>query len=259
MPPKKPKPPEAINPATVKAVEMHSHIQDEAGFALMRAERLSYALVVTDNPAVMALARKNSDLIGICVHVHPEKPDFLAPAKKAVAEYPDVVKGVKLLPVGKYGISRELLAPVWEFALKHNLQIQAHTENLRKLDSSLWLDAHRYRPLMEAFPLAKVLFLHGSPADETFELVNTFANAYVDTSFTAWGKKFAARALAFANMSKVVMGLDSPLGFPLDNNGTPLPHFRDAVKALCGFYGDSAAKVLYLNAEKLLGFPVMRR
>jgi predicted TIM-barrel fold metal-dependent hydrolase len=251
---------DTFDPQTVKAVEIHSHMEDDSGVALMRQERLSYALVMTSSRETLARARKNKDLVGICWYADPKKKDHIDEAAKAFRDYPDIIKGIKLFPPQNYIVTVDLLSPIFEFVNKHNLLIEAHTEQ-HENDPDLYCNAAKYKPLMEKFPKTKLILLHGVPAEETFDVINSFENVYVDTSWKAWGREFAEKALKEVGAGKVMMGLDSPAGFAKKKDGTHLPHFRDAIRGIAEYYGkpEDVEKVLYKNAEKLLGFEVPQR
>lgn len=248
-----------IDPQTVKAVEIHSHIEDDAGFSLMRRERLSYALIMTSKKETLERACKNKDLVGVCIYADPTKKDHVDIAAKVLSDYPDILKGIKLFPPKNYVVIVDLLSPIFEFANKHNLLIETHTEQFEK-GPNLLCNAAKFKPLMEKFPKTKLILLHGLPVEETFDIINSFENVYVDTSWKAWGREFAKKALASIGADKVLMGLDSPAGFP-HKDGAIMPHFRDAIKGIAEYYGkpEDVEKVLYKNAEKLLGFEVPER
>ena len=234
------------------AIEMHSHITDAAGIALMRRERLRYALIMdTDNHAAMEAARANADLLGALVWLNPAKAGWMDEATRYLAAYPDVLKGFKLHPDGDhYRASLDVLGPLFELANRYGLMIQSHTS-----DQSGNCNAGLFAPIMQAYPKTTFIAIHGCPAEEAFALVNAFANVYIDTSYTAWGAGYQKRALVAAGQQRIVMGLDSPLGFP-SKDGKVEPHFRDAIREICGFYDDDpdvAECVMYGNARRILG------
>jgi predicted TIM-barrel fold metal-dependent hydrolase len=247
----------------VKLVEMHSHIENEDGVSLMRRERLSYALVMVHKPAdpkTYELARANKDLIGVCPWLDPTQEGWLAPARWAVANYPDVVKGLKIHPAGKYQVTYDLLAPLFEFANEHDLMVQSHT--MAAGDGNDWCSCHLFRPLMNKFPKTRLLLVHGAPPEEAFEMVHAFDHIYIDTSYTAWGAEYAKLVQKSCRPDRVVFGIDSPVAFPKDAAGHLQPHFRQAASEVAAFYDNDpkwAAGIFWRNAESLLGFEVPER
>lgn len=247
----------------VKLVEMHSHIENEDGVSLMRRERLSYALVMVRRPAkpkTYELARQNKDLIGVCPWLDPMQEDFLRPARWAVENYPDVVKGIKIHPAGKYPVTYDLLAPLFEFANEHDLLVQSHTMAPGAGDD--WCSCRLFRPLMERFPKTRLLLVHGAPPEQAFEMVNSFDNVYIDTSYTAWGADYAQLVRKSCRPDRVVFGIDSPVAFPKDENKRLQPHFRQAASEVAAFYDNDprwVAGIFWKNAESLLGFKVPER
>jgi predicted TIM-barrel fold metal-dependent hydrolase len=234
---------------TIHAIEMHSHIDTEDGIALLRQERIDYALLMwRGNPRVVEMARQNKDVVGVLPWVVPTQEGYLAKAEAAARKNADVVRGFKLHPaMDHYKVSLELLGGLFELANTMNLMIQSHTEPGS-------CNAAKFGPLMKAYPKTKLILLHGSPADETFEVINAYENVYVDMSSTAWGKKFQAAALNAVGKKKIVMGLDSPIGFPHEGKQVR-PHFRQAIQEIAAFYdhdADVVAHVLYKNARGLL-------
>lgn len=234
------------------AIEMHSHIIDPAGIALMRQERLSYALIMhPDNCAAMEAARQNRDLLGALAWLNPTKPGWRDEAVRLLAQYPDMFKGFKIHPdMDHFQVSLDLLAPMFELANKHGLMIQSHTN-----DQSGNCRAGLFAPIMEAFPETMFLAIHGCPGEEAFALVKAYANVYIDTSYTAWGRAYQQRALAAVGKERIVMGLDSPLGFP-EREKRIQPHFRDAIREICAFYDNDpevAEHVMHRNARRILG------
>ena len=244
----------------VKLVDAHGHIETAAGVALMRRERLSYALIMSRRPATFELARANKDLMGICVWLDPLEKDCLAPARAALREYPDVVKGLKFHPAGKYRVTPELFMPLFAFANDHGLMIQCHT--MAPGDGNDWCSAGLFRPLLERFPATKLVLVHGTPAEEAFALMQAFEHVYGDVSYTAWGRPYAQKALRLARRDRILFGIDSPVGFPKNAAGELQPHFRDAAREVAEFYDNDPAwldGIFWRNAEGLLGLAVPDR
>jgi predicted TIM-barrel fold metal-dependent hydrolase len=233
---------------TVPAIEIHSHIHTEQGIALMREEHLSYALLMAPDTPTFELARKHKDIIGTLAFLNPTQPDYLDKGKSAFDVYADVVKGFKIHPENDgFPVKFDLLAGLFALANERECIIQTHTGSRS--------NAALFKPLLKAFPKTKLILLHGYPAEEAFDLVNSFSNVYIDTSASAWGKRYQSKALKAIGKEKIMMGLDSPLGFHR-KNGMILPHFRDAIREIASFYDNDAdvlEDVLYKNAAKLLG------
>lgn len=226
----------------------------------MQRECLSYALIMSKNPATFALARAHKDLMGICVWLDPLDKDCLATACTARREYPDVIRGLKFHPAGKYRITPELFTPLFAFANDHSLMIQCHT--MAPDQANDWCSAGLFRPLLEQFPATKLVLVHGTPAEEAFALMQAFEHVYVDVSYTAWGRPYAQKAMRLARRDRILFGIDSPVGFPKNAAGEVQPHFRAAAREVAGFYDHDPAwldGIFWRNAEGLLGRPVPDR
>lgn len=235
----------------IPAIDVHSHIETPDLVDLLRAERMTYALVMAhDNRKVLKLASQHPDLLGVLIWVLPPFRDWYDEAVHLLDEYPTLIKGLKIHPAWDgYSAEPELLEGLFSLANERNLLIETHTE-------AGSCNSARFAPLMAAFPRTKLILIHSFPADEAFELVNAYPNVYIDTSFTAWGRDFQQKALAAIGKEKIMMGLDSPLGFPYTREGKPLPHFRQAVKEIAAFYDndpDVVEHVMHKNARRLLG------
>jgi predicted TIM-barrel fold metal-dependent hydrolase len=231
----------------IPLVEMHGHISTDQGMDLVRQERLSYILIMSQ-PYQLPWIAKYGDWAGACVWLNPTDRDHLEIAEKALKEYPQIVKGFKLHPPSaRYRVSYDLLAGLFELANAKGLMIQSHTERE-------WCNAALFQPLMAKVPQTTLLLIHGYPADETFALVNAYPNVYVDNSYTAWGEKYQQAALKAIGRRKIVYGIDSPEGFPT-GGGRVLPHYRQAAREIAAFYRqdlDVISHVFYRNAERIL-------
>jgi predicted TIM-barrel fold metal-dependent hydrolase len=231
----------------IPLVEMHGHISTDQGMDLVRQERLSYILIMS-YPYQLSWIAKHKDVAGACVWLNPTESDHLAVAEKALKEYPEIVKGFKLHPPGgRYRVSYDLLAGLFELANTRGLMIQSHTEKD-------WCNAALFQPLMARFPQTTLLLIHGYPAEETFALVNAYPNVYVDNSYTAWGENYQQAALKAIGKRKILYGIDSPEGFPT-GGGRLLPHYRQAAREMAAFYRqdlDVISYVFYRNAQRIL-------
>jgi predicted TIM-barrel fold metal-dependent hydrolase len=232
---------------TVPLVEMHGHIADDQGMDLVRQERLSYILIMSSPQQLPWIARYRQ-VAGACVWLNPTESDHLAVAKRALNDHPEIVKGFKLHPpAGRYRVSYDLLAGLFELANTKGLMIQSHTEKES-------CNAALFQPLMEKFPQTTLLLIHGYPAEETFALVNAYPHVYVDNSYTAWGEKYQRAALKAVGKRKIVYGIDSPEGFPSEG-GRLRPHYRQAAREIAAFYRqdpDVISHVFYRNAQRIL-------
>jgi predicted TIM-barrel fold metal-dependent hydrolase len=235
---------------TIPAIEMHSHIVDPDGIAVLRDERIAYALVMTKNNLLaFDVARKNSDILGALLWLDPTAPGYCLAAEAALGEHADIVKGFKLHPdIDRYDVTFDALEGVFALANERRMMIQAHT-------GGGGCNAARFAPLLAAHPETTLVLLHGHPADEAWALARSFPNVYVDLSATAWGKDYQSRAVRAVGKTRIVMGLDSPEGFPT-HRGRVLPHFRDAMRQIASFYdhdADILEHVFYENGRRMLG------
>ena len=241
------RPAKEVDVDAIPLVEMHGHISTDQGMDLVRQERLSYVLIMSQ-PYQLPWIDEHKDVAGACVWLTPTDRDHLAIAEKALKEYPQIVKGFKLHPAGgRYRVSYDLLAGLFELANSKGLMIQSHTEKES-------CNAALFQPLLAKFPQTTLLLIHGYPAEETFALVNAYPNVYVDNSYTAWGEKYQQAALKAIGKRKILYGIDSPEGFPTEG-GSLRPHYRQAAREIAAFYRwdlDVISHVFYRNAQRIL-------
>jgi predicted TIM-barrel fold metal-dependent hydrolase len=239
-----------LDTQSMPAIDMHSHIETPELIDLLRSERMTYAMLMAhDNRKLLKLAEQHTDLVGVLIWVLPQLHDWRDEALHLIEQHPKLIKGFKIHPAWDgYTAEVDLLEGLWALANERNLMIETHTEPGS-------CNAGRFKPLMQAFPQTKLILIHGCPGYEAFDVVNSFPNVFIDTSFTAWGRDYQAAALKAVGKTKIMMGLDSPLGFPYTKQGKPLPHFRQAIGEIAGFYDndpDVVEHVMYKNARGLL-------
>ena len=245
----------------VKIIETHCHVDveidghyvdAESMIDLQRQEGLSYSLLIggKGNRDLVERVKSHQDVAGVLLFIDPRKENAVREIEELAEAFPDVVKGVKLMPLrSNYMISTPLLRDVFACAIEHNLTIVTHTE----ADGSA--EAGRYKDIMRLFPHARLVLYHACPADEAFALVNAHEHVFIDTSYFAWGRSVQNLAMREIGKERIVFGIDSPYGFPIVN-GTLQPHYRAAVKDLYGFYDhddDVLEHVLFKNAVQLFG------
>jgi predicted TIM-barrel fold metal-dependent hydrolase len=251
-----------MNIETVKIIETHCHVEVEIEgmffdtdtvIALQKRERLTYALLIdlygNANRKLVERVKTDKKTNGVLLFYDPRKEGSLKEVVELAEAAPDIVKGVKLFPKREtYPVSTAMLKDIFACAVEHDLVVVSHTE-------SGGAEAGRFRDLMRLFPQAKLILYHAHPAEEAFAVVNANEHVFVDTSAHAWGRDTQSRALREIGKERIVYGIDSPYGFPVDH-GVVQPHYRCAAKDLASFYDnddDVIEHVLWKNASALFG------
>jgi len=237
-----------MNTATVPLVETHAHLDIlESIVELQIREGVRYALLIDRQwKRALATVRAHPQRTGALLHFNP-RADSLSELEKTIRANPGVVQGIKLHPsMDRYEVSARELDDVFAVAEGCGVLVASHTDAQSP--------AGRFRPIMDRRPTLRFIAYHACPGPEAFELVNAFANVYIDTSFTAWGRAFQQQALAAIGKDRILFGIDSPLGFPCAN-GAYGPHYRDAAREVAEFYDSDSEvceAVFHRNAARLL-------
>jgi len=241
-------------------IETHCHIDGRDGsvfaeemLALQALENLQYALLLGGRDqnfrAAAEMLLPFQDRAGLMLFIHPDK-HAAEELKPLLAEYPQLIRGFKLHPSGM-GFRADLETLDWLFALANetDLLVVSHTDKSENSQAGL------FRPLMERYPQTKLVLCHAFPFEQALDVASSFKNVYIDTSYTAWNAEFQRRALRELGKEKILFGIDSPWGFPKDEDGRYLPHYRAAATEVAAFFNndpDVVAHVMYKNAARLL-------
>ena len=220
---------------------------------MQREEPLAYALCISDlglKDEMIQMAEEHSGKIGVLSYFNPTNPDELKGAESFLKNHPKQVKGLKIHPAGHgYNVSLETVGEVFRLANEYNVMVQTHTGAENN-------EAAMFLPVMKKYPDTQLILHHAFPIQDACQVVESFENVFVDTSYTIDNREAQLYLLNRLGKEKILYAIDGIFWFPKDENGKYIPQFRKRAQEMLSWYKndrDVIEHIYYKNAAKLLG------
>ncbi len=246
----------------IPLIDVHAHADMNMGkgqprkwfgdelLEIQKLENMPYMLYLAKEiDKVISLAKTNKDKIGAVPWVNPIDEANMKFAEDRIKNNLDVIKGIKIHPAGSgFFVSEDTVSEVFRIANDYNLLIITHTGAEHN-------QSFMFKPLMEKFPDTKLLLSHCFPIHEACEMVESFNNIFVDTSYTVDNREAQLYLLNRIGKEKIIYSVDGPFWFPKNEVGKYIPQYRQRAKEMLSWYKndrDAIEHIYYKNAKELL-------
>ena len=234
-------------------IDVHAHTFKQNPLVLInlaRRENLEKIYIISRSyKKHLPIIRANRDIARMLIMPETKSKGWWKKSESFILKNRDVVAGIKLHPsVDNYIASLQTLSDVFASAEKNRFVIVTHTDYSKKSN------AQNFKPLLEKHPKTKLILYHSCPLDSAIELIKDYPNVFVDISYTSYNKEWQRRILNEVGANKVLFGIDTPIGWPKDNDGNIKKHYRNVVNRISPWYGSDREimeKILYKNARNL--------
>jgi predicted TIM-barrel fold metal-dependent hydrolase len=198
------------------------------------------------NDANIAAVRAIPDILRAYCGINPNYPEEIEKDLARYDDYPDVFVGFKFLAgYHKIALDDPRNAPAWEFANARKLPVLMHTWGNSAVDGYA-----NVKCIAERYPDVRLLCGHSifGDWDHAIELANTFPNLYLELTAILIERGHLEILAAGVPSEKLIFGTDFPwFSYP----------YSLGVLLGAGLDEDACRNIIYRNAQRLLGEPVV--
>jgi len=198
------------------------------------------------NRDVLDMARKyGKEKFPLLAMTHINQPGWQEHVSQWLARWPEIV-GIKLHPpISKFKICPELIDPLFDFALEHNLFIASHTIPLPDMSAAA------FAPSLARRREAALVIYHGSTHEESAYLAGSYKNVYVEPTWLGFFPHLFQLMRKLGGYRKMLAGTDGPMWFA-SFKGSPYEdlvnltrkHIIDDEASVKGFCCENAQRFL---------------